>query len=220
MSLFSNLSTLETAGLIQVAKVEPDLEYLFSHSMVQDAAYASLLERDRKRLHLAVGDAIESLYPDRKQELAAILGYHFKEAGEDDRALYYFLIAGNESLAVYANQEAEIQYHSALELSCCSEPQIALLYAGLAEALYRQNRFAESIEAYFEGINVYKSEGDSDGVARLYARLARVEWYSGHRPDGLRICLQGLELVKDAPDSLGKATLIHETARAYYFNGN
>jgi serine phosphatase RsbU (regulator of sigma subunit)/TPR repeat protein len=220
MSLFNNLSTLETAGLIQVAKVEPDLEYLFSHSMVQDAAYASLLESDRKRLHLAVGEAIESLYPDRTNELAAILGYHFKEAGEDHRALHYFLIAGDESLSVYANQEAEIQYRSALELSCCSEPQIALLYAGLAEALYRQNRFAESVEAYFDGINVFKSLGDDEGVARLYARLARVEWYAGHRPESLRICLQGLDLVKDTPDSLGKATLIHETARAYYFNGN
>jgi predicted ATPase len=74
MSLFNNLSTLETAGLIQVSRVEPDLEYLFRHSMVQDAAYASLLESDRKRLHLEVGNAIESLYPDRNKELAAILG--------------------------------------------------------------------------------------------------------------------------------------------------
>ena len=220
MSLFNNLSTLETAGLIQVSQVEPDLEYLFRHSMVQDAAYASLLESDRKRLHLAVGNAIETLYPDRKRELAAILGYHFKEAGEDQRALYYFLLAGDEALAVYANQEAEIQYRSALELTCCSEPQIAWLYSGLAEALYRQSRFSESIEAYRDGINVYKAFGDIDGVARLYARLARVEWYAGHRPNGLRICLEGLEQVKDAPDSQGKATLIHETARAYYFNGN
>ncbi len=220
MSLFNSLTTLETAGLIQVSQVEPDLEYLFSHSMVQDAAYASLLESDRKRLHKAVGDAIESLYPDRKKELAAILGYHFKEAGEDHRALDYFLIAGDESLAVYANQEAEIQYRSALELTCCSEPQIAWIYSGLAEALYRQSRFSESMEAYREGINVYTVLGDEDGIAQLYARLARVEWFAGHRPEGLRICLQGLELVKDAPDSLGKATLIHETARAYYFNRN
>jgi serine phosphatase RsbU (regulator of sigma subunit) len=220
MSLFNNLSTLETAGLIQVSQVEPDLEYLFRHSMVQDAAYASLLENDRKRLHMAVGNAIESLYPDRKKELAAILGYHFKEAGEDDRALGYFLIAGDESLAVYANQEAEIQYRSALELSCCSEPQIGWLYAGLGEALYRQSRFSESIEAYREALNIYQELGDDDAIARLYARLARVEWYAGHRPEGLQICLEGLELVKDSPDGLGKATLIHETARAYYFNGN
>jgi serine phosphatase RsbU (regulator of sigma subunit) len=220
MSLFNNLSVLESAGLIQVAKVEPDLEYLFRHSMVQDAAYASILESDRKSLHLAVGDAIEQLYPDRKRELSAILGYHFKEAGQDERALYYFIIAGDEALAVYANQEAEIQYRRALELKCCSGPEIAWLYSGLAEALYRQSRFDESLDAFKSGIDIYKSIGDNDGIARLYARVARVQWFAGNRPEGLQTCLEGLELLKDAPDGQEKATLIHETARAYYFNGN
>ncbi len=220
MNLFNNLSTLESAGLIQVAKVQPDLEYLFRHSLVQEAAYASLLESDRRRLHLMVGEAIENLYPDRKKELAGILGFHFKEAGEEIRALGYFITAGDEALAVYANREAEIQYRNALELVCCSIPEIARLYSGMGEALYRQSRFDEALESFNTGIKVYQSLNDADGVARLYARLARVQWYADRRPQGLLTCLEGMELVKDAPDSLGKATLIHETARAYYFNGN
>ncbi len=220
MNLFNSLSTLESAGLIQVAKVEPDLEYLFRHSLVQEAAYASLLESDRKRLHLAVADAIESLYPDRKKELAAVLGYHLKEAGQDIRALSYFLIAGDEALSTYANQEAEIQYRSALELACCSGPEIARLYSGLGESLYRQGRYDESLDAFHSSINVYQSLSEMDDVARLYSRLGRVMWYAARRPEGLRICLEGLELVDGSPDGPGKAMLIHETARAYYFNGN
>lgn len=219
MNLFNNLGTLESAGLIQVAKIEPDLEYLFRHSLVQDAAYASLLESDRKRLHLAVGNAIENLYPDRKRQLAAILGYHFEEAGEGQRALDYFILAGDEALAVYANEEAEIQYRRALQLKCCNGNAIAWLYSGLAESLYRQDRLDESLETFQDGISVYQSLGDDSGVARLYARLARVKWFAGDRPEGLRLCLEGMELVRDAPDSQGKAMLIHETARAYYFNG-
>jgi serine phosphatase RsbU (regulator of sigma subunit) len=220
MNLFNSLGTLESAGLIQVAKVEPDLEYFFSHSMVQDAAYASLLEDDRKKLHLAVGNAIESLYPERRKELAAVLGYHFTEAGQDERALDYFLIAGDSALSSYANKEAEMQYRSALGLMCCSGPQIARLHSGLGEALYRQDRFIEASEAFREGIKVHRSMDDIDGVARLYARLGRVAWYAGNRPEGLKVCLEGLEVVKDAPDSLGKVRLIHEAARAYYFNGD
>jgi serine phosphatase RsbU (regulator of sigma subunit) len=219
MNLYNSLGTLESAGLIQLAKVEPDLEYLFSHSMVQDAAYASLLDSDRKRLHLAVGNAIESLYPERKKELAAVLGYHFKEAGQDERALVYFIIAGDAALTVFANKEAEVQYLSALGLMCCSGPQIAHLYSGLGEALYRQNRFVESTEAFRQGIAVHQSLGNDDGVARLYARLGRVAWYAGDRPEGLKLCLEGMALVKDSSPCTGKARLMHETARAYYFNG-
>jgi serine phosphatase RsbU (regulator of sigma subunit) len=219
MNLLNSLGTLESAGLIQVAKLEPDLEYLFRHSLVQDAAYASLLDSDRKRLHLAVGNAIESLYPDRKRQMAAILGYHFEEAGEDQRALDYFILAGDEALGVYANEEAEIQYRRALQLKCCNGNAIAWLYSGLAESLYRQDRLDESLKSFRDGINVYQSLGDDSGVARLYARMARVKWFAGDRPEGLRLCLEGMELVKEAPDSQGKAMLIHETARAYYFNG-
>jgi serine phosphatase RsbU (regulator of sigma subunit)/tetratricopeptide (TPR) repeat protein len=219
MTLFNDLGTLESAGLIQVAQVEPDLEYLFSHSLVQDVAYTSLLEADRKRLHHVVGGAIERLYPERKRELAALLAYHFKEAGDDERAMGYFIVAGDEALKVFANQEAEYQYRSALQLVCCSGKEIAWLYSGLGEALYRQSRLDESLQAFRKGIEIYKSMADYDGVARLYARLARVTWYAYDRPQGLRIALEGLQLLQAAPGSPGKAALIHETARAYYFNG-
>jgi tetratricopeptide (TPR) repeat protein len=212
VSLFSDLGTLESAGLIRVAKLEPDLEYNFLHTMVQDAAYASLLESDRKRLHLAVGDAIESLYPDRQRELAAILGYHFRQAGQEARALKYYLVAGEEALIAYANQEAEIQYKRGIELTCCSGDDIARLYSGLGESLYRQSRFDESLQAMRTAIDIYTSLGDSDGIAALYSRLGRIIWYVGDRPEGLRVCLEGLEIVKDAPDSKGKAFLMHETA--------
>ena len=219
MTLFSDLGMLESAGLIRVATVEPDLEYHFQHHLLLDAAYASLLDSDRKRLHLAVGDAIESIYPDRKKELAAILGHHFQEAGQDARALKYFLLAGDEALAIYANQEAEIQYKHALNLVCCTEFEIARLYSGLGEAIYRQSRFEESLQAFHTGINIYNSVGDTDNVARLYSRVGRILWYAGDRPAGLKACLEGLELVKESPDSKGKASLMHETARAYHFNG-
>jgi len=219
MTLFSDLGTLESAGLIRMAKVEPDLEYHFLHNLVQDAAYASLLDGDRRRLHLAVGDAIEYLYPDRKKELAALLGYHFQEAGQDMRALDYFLVAGDEALAAYANQEAEIQYKRALNLVCCTDAEIARLYSGLGEAVYRQSRFDEALQTIHTSINIYNSIGDSDNVARLYGRVGRILWYAGDRPAGLQTCLHGLELVKDAKDSKGKASLMHEAARAYHFNG-
>ena len=217
--LFNDLGTLESNGLIQMAKVEPELEYTFRHSLVQDASYALLLERDRRLIHQAVGDAFESLYPERKRELAAILAYHFKESGQEERALSYFIIAGDVALAAYANHEAEIQYRRALELKCCSDAEIAWLFSGLGEALYLQSRLDESIQAYHSGIDIYKSLGDSNGIARLYSQIGRIAWLLGDAPEDLRICLEGLELVNAAPSSVGKATLMHETARAYFFLG-
>ena len=41
MSLQTHLNTLESAGLVRLAQLEPDLEYLFRHALVQEAAYAT-----------------------------------------------------------------------------------------------------------------------------------------------------------------------------------
>ena len=71
MKTGAELGTLEASGLIQLAVLEPELEYLFRHALVQDAAYASLLKQDRRTLHRLAAETLLATYPDRKRELAA-----------------------------------------------------------------------------------------------------------------------------------------------------
>jgi|GEM_PF-2573618 len=59
MNINPHLDTLESTGLIRVAQIMPELEYLFRHALVQDAAYDSLLRADRKKLHHEVGHVLE-----------------------------------------------------------------------------------------------------------------------------------------------------------------
>jgi serine phosphatase RsbU (regulator of sigma subunit)/tetratricopeptide (TPR) repeat protein len=219
VTVISQLSRLESAGLIRLAQYEPELEYLFRHALVQDAAYGTLLTVDRKRLHQAVGEAVETLYADRLDELAAMLARHFQQAGDKDHALEYYTRAGASALASFANQEAESLFRSALALPC-SLPQRVQLLSSLGEALYGESRFDEAIETWREGIEICQRLDDRDGIARLYARSARAAWYADDTPEGLRLCQEGLEAVAGAPESAEQARLIHEAARAYLFNGH
>ena len=75
------LDTLEARGLIRVATLQPELEYLFRHALLQDTAYGSLLKQERRALHQVVGQTLEELYPERAGELAAVLAMHFEQAG-------------------------------------------------------------------------------------------------------------------------------------------
>ena len=219
MTVISQLSRLESAGLIRLVQYEPELEYLFRHVLVQDAAYGSLLAADRKRLHQVVGEAVETLYADRLDELAAMLARHFQRAGDRDHALDYYTRAGEHALATFANQEAESLFRNALALPC-SPPQRVLLLSSLGEALYGQSRHDDAISTWREGIEICRTLDDRDGIARLYARSARAAWYADDTPGGLRLCQEGLEEVAGAPESADQARLVHETARAYLFNGH
>jgi hypothetical protein len=110
------LGVLESSGLIKLAATHPELEYLFRHVLVQDAAYDSLLKQERRRLHLAVADALEQLYPERRAELAAMLAYHLDAAGEAVRALPLLVEAGDLALSRYANEEATSFFDRAAEI--------------------------------------------------------------------------------------------------------
>src|ERR1041385_2925736 len=100
------LETLEAKGLIRLAAVRPELEYLFRHALVQDAAYGSLLKQERRDLHGRVGEALEELFPDRREELAPVLAMHFEQAGERDRAIDYYVEAAEHALSQNAIQES------------------------------------------------------------------------------------------------------------------
>ncbi|HMA37990.1 MAG TPA: hypothetical protein VKY74_26305 [Chloroflexia bacterium] len=212
------LATLEVSGLIRLAQMVPELEYLFRHALVQDAAYISLLKEDRKRLHRTVGEALEQLYPDRLDDLAPLLARHFQGAGDDDRALHYFTRAGDRALAVYANQEAERHYRAALALASAGSMRPRLL-TGLGEALTLQSRADEAIATWRAAIALYQAQGAADPVARLYSRAARAAFWSGDKPGSLAICREGLAQVAPGAESPGVAALLHETARSSFFNG-
>jgi serine phosphatase RsbU (regulator of sigma subunit) len=218
MSLLGHLNSLESAGLVRIAQLEPDLEYLFRHALVREAAYTSILSVDQKKLHLAVGEAIERLYPERLREYAAMLSYHFGEAGDVQKASKYCTLAGEASLAAYANPEAESHFRCALGLVDQDSERLKL-FSLLGEALYRQSRYDETLQTWRQGIHLYQKIGEEEGLARLYARSARAAWHGGDQPEGLRLSQEGLQAAEGMADSPAKAMLIHEAARAYHFNG-
>jgi tetratricopeptide (TPR) repeat protein len=110
------LDTLEARGLIQVAAFRPELEYLFRHWLVQDAAYGSLLKQERRQLHRLVGETLEILYPERRSEMAGILAMHFEQAGDPEKAIEYLTSEGRYALARAALNEAFQAFDRALGL--------------------------------------------------------------------------------------------------------
>jgi tetratricopeptide (TPR) repeat protein len=119
----AQIDTLEARGLIRLIAVRPELEYLFRHWLIQDAAYGSLLKQERRDLHGRVGRALESLYPERRDELAGMLSVHFEQAGDTAKALDYLVLAGTQALDRNALQEAYSAFDRAAALLTPAAPE-------------------------------------------------------------------------------------------------
>jgi len=92
-----------------------EYDYHFKHAATHDVAYSTLLHEQRKRLHRAAAEAIESLFPNNLDELAPTLADHYKNADMPDSALTHLLCAAERAKVTYANAEAISFYRSALE---------------------------------------------------------------------------------------------------------
>lgn len=121
LSLDQHLSVLERVELVRESVRTPELEYIFKHELCRDAAYNSILLRRRRELHRQVGEAMERLFADRVEENAHRLARHFEAAGDPERAIRYFLIAGESATAVSAVGDAADHFSRAVQLATAAK---------------------------------------------------------------------------------------------------
>lgn len=212
-----HLSHLESSGLIAIARVLPDLEYLFRHALVKDAAYDSLLRQDRRRLHHAVGEVLEAAYSDQPQH-AATLAYHFHAASEPDRARHYYWIAATTAQANYANAEAAQHFEAAFELSTSDDQRLQVMRQ-LGSVLTLGGRIPEGLAIYQQAIQLADRLGSLDDVAHLHAMMANGLWLNGDTPGAMKVCQEGMAKIEGTTPTPGMVSLIRQTGQMHYFTG-
>jgi tetratricopeptide (TPR) repeat protein len=223
--LSHHLSTLEASGLLRLAQVEPELEYLFRHALIQDAAYASLLRADRRVLHRIVGEVLEQIYPDRLEEIASVLARHFLIATDNARALKYYLAAGARASRIYANAEAVEHYTQALAVAKQSEvnaTQLTEIYLTRGRALELCGQFDEALQNYADLENHARTQNNR--AMQLAALTARTPVLCTPTPkfnpaEGQRLAEQTLALARELDDRAAEAKILWNLLLLHYFTG-
>lgn len=185
MSVARALSELETAGLIDLVSTRPEVAYLIRHGLVGEAAYDSLLKGERRDLHLAVGEAIERLFPEQVGELAGELALHFEQGGDRERALAHLLVAGRHALHL-ANREARGFLERAKRLlpagdAAATRRLRAEIELGAARAGYSfipHDQVLAALEALMADV---EASGDERLLAEAHLWIARVRYSQGER---------------------------------------
>ena len=142
----SQIQHLQDASLIEPSREE----YAFRHVLIQEAAYESILIKNRTELHRQIGETLEELHADRIEEFAPLLAYHFYSAG-DDRSLKYDILAGEKSARLYANAEAATHFSRAIEVAKrthVESEQITRLYTQLGSVLELSGHFEQALATY------------------------------------------------------------------------
>ncbi|HET9853260.1 MAG TPA: tetratricopeptide repeat protein [Candidatus Limnocylindrales bacterium] len=214
MTAETQVDTLEAKGLIRLATVQPEIEYLFRHALVQDAAYGSLLKQERRGLHAQVGEALEELYPDRREELAAVLAMHFEQAGETDKAIDYLVAAGHYGAKRNAIREAYDAFDRAAALlpsrDVARDPAMrrrdAEIRLGKVAAGFSFLP-AEEINAGLDAlVPDIEATGDDQLAAKVYELIAMTRLQTGEDPNSPPV-KRSLERMHEIGERLGDPSL-------------
>ena len=225
IAIDKELGALERAELISEASRIPELEYSFRHDLTREAAYASILIRQRREFHRGVGEAVENLFTGRLEEQAHRLAHHFCEAGDDQRALKYSMMAGDSAAAMYAHQEANEHYTKALELIGrvdSADEQVIAVYKARGRTLELCGEFEQGLSNYRQLRELGQARGNR--VLALAALIPQATVYSTSNSmfdgeKGRELSGKGLELARELGDHGAESRILWNLMLLGYYHG-
>ena len=147
--------------------------FVFRHAMVREALCDRLLIRERRALHGALLQAMETVYGGALEERLGDLTYHAYEAGCWDRVVRYARRAGEQALALGAPVAATAQYTRAIEAAerIYEVPSWELL-CGRAHALQVRGDIDGALTDYAAALDSARVMGDREAERLVVQKLA------------------------------------------------
>jgi len=112
------LGSLEERDLIRreaVSRIRGDQQFAFKHALIREVAYQRLPRVARRERHSAVATFLEETTGEMGQSEEA-LAYHWREAGESERAARHLIAAADQAGRGWAKEHALALYTQALAL--------------------------------------------------------------------------------------------------------
>jgi ABC-type oligopeptide transport system substrate-binding subunit/DNA-binding SARP family transcriptional activator len=157
-ALMDGLERAERAQLIYRLSGRRSRAFGFVHVLIPTTLVESAPALERRRLHRRAAAALEIRHPGDLEALA----HHYDEAGEAEKATFYYLAAGDRARALHADQEAIDHYRRALEYlkGVGDLEQVARTLMKLGLTFHNALDFKLARQAYQEGFVYWQQIAD------------------------------------------------------------
>lgn len=181
-SIERELQRLVAAEIVLPQSRSGEGVYAFRHALLQDAAYQSLLLSRRRQYHGAIAEAVTERFADLAETEPDLVARHYTAAAMPERAVPYWLRAGERSRSRFAVTEAITHLERGVRLARDlptgddrSSHLLALLFAlGEARQLV-SSQLHEAVETFREAAELARSAGSPADFARAALGLDNVE---------------------------------------------
>ena len=211
-------------GLIKEREVRGEGVCSFADILVRDVVYDEVSLLKRKKLHGVVGRALEKAYAKKIDEHFGELASHFLESGDKDKALDYFLKAGEKAQKVYANNEATSYFQSALALLEEREgelPEKRRILERLGDIKRLVGEHDACLKYWNKALVLWNQLEEKESASRLYRKMANVLWEDmGDIEKAKENHEKALKILEAEHEKVELAGLYEDMAHMYYRTGD
>jgi len=212
------------AGLIGEVAGSFD-RFMFCHALVRDAIYDRIFSSRRLRLHLRVGEVLES---DPAQGPATIgeLAHHFyvaRELGVAAKAVRYLMRAGEDAAQSLAYEESAARYRRALKAFALDPGGDEACRCDVLLALGRvqwQAGEGAARDTYFEAAADARARGDAQRLAGAALGLGERYWEAAAVDEQVQGLLEEALAALPREDSKQRARLMARMAENLHFTAD
>jgi len=211
-------------GQIKARVVHGEDTCSFAEAIVRDVVHEEVSSLMHGRLHHAVGCALEIVYAQKINDHLAELAYQFLEGNDKDRALGYFLKAGEKAVKVYAHGEASTYFQSALSLLEEMEgdaQQKGYALEKLGDAKEALGDHDASMKHWNEALPLWKKLDEKEKLSRIHRKMANVLFYMmDDKENAEKHCQEALRILEALPESVELASLYSDRAWMQWYVGD
>jgi predicted ATPase/KaiC/GvpD/RAD55 family RecA-like ATPase len=208
-------------GLIREQIVRGEGICSFADILVRDVVYEEVSPLNRKKTHGVVGCALEKVYVKTVDEHSGELASHFLESGDKQKALDYFLKAGDKAGKIYANSEAASYFQSALKLLEEKEGETrekARVLERLGDIKSLVGEYDLCMKRWNEALLLWKQLDEKEKAAGLHRKMAVTLWRNiGNTEQARENFDEALRILEAEPENVELAALYAARARMSYF---
>ncbi len=105
-ALKQDLAYLVETGLLYRRELPTQIQYVFKHALIQEAAYQSLRRRSRRQYHDHIAQIYEAQFQEIQETRPEVLAHHYTEAEQYQSAVRYWEQAAQRALEAWALTDA------------------------------------------------------------------------------------------------------------------
>ncbi len=178
-----------------------EINYIFRHAMLRDAAYSMQLENRKRQLHALAFDAMSEIHKMDLEPYHSELAYHAEKGGLKEEALRYLTLSGNQAMGIFQNRLAIDYFTRALTVLNTGDLKTEFeLLIKRVECNYNVGDSASQIPDLNRLEEIARNLGDDGLLARALTRRAFRASNNGEYGETIQYAIQARDLAQAAND--------------------